>query len=310
MNKNVRQVVLPLIAAFIWGSAFIAQGMVTDKIGPFSFNALRSLIAAALLLILCVVVFLYKKKKGIAVGTNWKNLIWAGSVCGILLFVSSNLQQYAIQGNLDGSNNEGIVAFITAFYMILVPIIELILGKRTGVNVWIAAAVGVVGLYFISVKGSLEINLYNLAALGCAIVFAFHIVCVSVFTEKNDCFQLSCAQFIVNFVLSAICAIAFESISYEAVAASMLPILYIGVFSSTIGYTLQIVAQKGTNPTVVSVIMCLESVFAVLIQLIIGLIYPEKATYMSTMQYVGCALMMSAVIIAQFDFKKNKNEIT
>ena len=316
MNKNVRQFVLPIITAFIWGSAFIAQGMVTGTIGPFTFNAARSFIAVILLFLLSLFIDLKNRKKEALptednnVKTDKKALWIGGTLCGILLFVSSNLQQFAIEGNLDGSNSEGIVAFITAFYMILVPVISAFMGKKNKANVWLSVVIGIVGLYFVCVDESLKINTYNLFALGCAVTFAFHIIVVDRFSTKVDCIKLSCIQFGFNFVLSAICVVFFEKFEIKPLIDSILPILYVGVFSSTIAYTLQIVAQKGTNPTVVSVLMCLESVFALLCQTLLALLFPGSAQFLSPMQYVGCGIMFIAVLLTQIDvfslFKKNK----
>ena len=307
MNKTVRQVALPIITAFIWGSAFIAQGMVTDSIGTFTFNAARSIIAVVLLFGLCLILDFNRKRKAKLSGveaekTDLKSLIIGGTICGVLLFVASNLQQYAIQGNLDGSNSEGIVAFITAFYMILVPIIGIFSGKKNGLNVWISALIGLVGLYFVCVDKSLTINIYNLSALGCAVTFAFHIIVVDKYSQKVDCIKLSCMQFLVNLLLSGVSALIFETIDLAAIGESILPVLYVGVFSSTIAYTLQIVAQKGTNPTIVSVLLCLESVFALLVQTVMTLISGSE-NFLSTMQYVGCGIMFLAVVLTQIDFR-------
>lgn len=316
MNKTVRQVVFPIIAAFIWGSAFLAQGMVTESVQPFTFNAARSLIAVILLFPLSLIIDFVKKKKSLqpvvnkAEKSDRASLFIGGAICGVILFFATNLQQIAIGGNLDGSNSEGIVAFITAFYMVIVPVIGLFFGKKNKLNIWISVIIGIVGLYFVCVDGTLKINSYNLFALGCAFSFAFHIIAVDVYSNKVDCIKLSCVQFAVNFVISVTLAIIFETIDLKAIFDSILPILYVGAISSTIAYTLQIAAQKGTNPTVVSLLMCLESVFALLCQMALAVFYPDKWSFLTPMQYVGCGIMFLAVVLAQVDvfsvFKEKK----
>lgn len=304
MSKQAKTIILPLIAALIWGGAFLAQGSVTDRLGPFTMNALRSFIAFVCLFFVSFISDERKIKKSVEMRRPDMKLFVIGSVvCGIMLFLGSNLQQFALAGNLDGSITEGEVAFITAFYMILVPVFGIFFKRKTGVNVWIAVVIALVGLYLICVNGKgFSINKYVIFAISNAVAYTFHILAIDHYASEINPIKLSCGQFFVNFFLSSIFALLFENISLAAIADCALPLFYIGIFSSTIAFTLQIVAQQEGNPTVVSILMCTESGFALLLQTIIGIINPEKAAFLSVRQYIGCAVMFIAVVVAQINF--------
>ena len=312
MNKHVRQVVLPLIAALIWGAAFLVQGSITDRLGAFTVNALRSFIAFITLFVISVLIDTGKKRKNIPMGKpDFKKIIIGSSVCGIFLFLGSNFQQLALSGNIEGAVTEGEVAFITAFYMVLVPVFGIFLGKKTGINVWASAIIAIVGLYLICVEGAeFSMNRFVIFAIMNAVAYALHILAVDKYVQNVDPIKLCCGQFFFNCVFSTIFALIFDTITFAAIIDCIIPILYIGIFSSSIAFTLQLVAQKGGNPTVVSVLVCMESVFALLLQTLYGAFFPEKAVYMSVNQYIGCGVMFVAVIISQiempFKFHKTK----
>ncbi len=304
MNKTIRHVVFPLITALIWGSAFIFQGQVADKIGSFTFNASRSFIAFMFLLVLAFSIDKFKEHKKINVEKpDGKNLIIGGMFCGFALFAASNLQQFGIIGATEVGGRvltEGDSAFITALYIILTPISGIFFKKKTTINIWFASIIAVLALFFICGASLKMPTIYHLALFACAIGFTVHILVVDHYTQIVDGVKLSCVQFLFAGVFSLICAIIFEKIDFSALAECALPILYVGIFSSGIAYTLQILAQKGSNPTFVSILLSLESVFALLCEFIVGLINNNVKPH-SPLQLLGCALMVVAIIFAQFN---------
>lgn len=312
MNKNFKQIGLPLISALIWGGAFLVQGSVTDRMGAFTVNAMRSLIAFTTLFIISFFVDRHKMKKGVPMGKVDLKIVFIGSLaCGTFLFLGSNFQQLALGGNVGGYVTEGEVAFITALYMVLVPVFGIFMKKKTGVNVWIAVGIAIVGLYLICFEGAeFSMNKYVIFAILNAVAYAFHILAVDKYVQTVDPIKLSCGQFFFNFIFSSVAALIFEKISFAAIIDCILPLLYIGIISSSVAFTLQLIAQRGGNPTIVSVLVCTESVFALILQTIIGLINPDKAVYLSVGQYIGCGVMFIAVVVAQlnFSFKKQNTD--
>ena len=305
MNKNVRQFLLPMIVSFIWGSAFLVQGSVASKIGAFSFNAVRAFVAAIVLFPVSLLI----DKRRIARGIQYKNadkkrLLLGGSLCGIAVFAASNLQQYGIYGSTEAGGQvltEGDAAFITSLYIVLVPLVLVFFNRKPSVRIWVSIALALVALMLIcNFSGGAKFTKYHLELFCSAIVYTVHILLVDKFVKNQDGLKLSFVQFAVMGVLSAVCALIFEEISVEAIGDSILQILYVGVFSCAIGYTLQNVAQKGTNPTVVSVILSLESFFALLCEVVIGLISGNPIRH-TPLQFIGCFIMIVAIVISQFD---------
>ena len=279
----VRQNIFPVITALIWGTAFAAQSIASDKLEPFTFNALRSGVA---FLALCVISRIFSRRERPA-GTR-RDLILGGVSCGVLLFAASNLQQLGI-----GHTTAGKAGFITTMYVVLVPVFGIFLGRRAPLRVWISAVISAAGLYFLCMSGSLTIERGDLYVLLCAVVFAFHILCIDHFVTKTDGIMLSCVQFLTMAVLSGACALVFERPDGAAIAQCTWPILYVGIFSSGVGYTLQILAQRGSDPTVVTILLSLESVFSVLAGAVI------LGDRLTGREYFGCVLMFAAVILAQ-----------
>ncbi len=301
-SKPIRQVAFPLLAAFIWGTAFVAQDMCADVIDAMTFNAVRSYIAVAVLLL--IIWLLGRFRKDLAQPTEAerkagrKQLLIGGLCCGTALAVASNFQQAGIGAGTDA----GKAGFITALYIVLVPLLGLFLRKKVSLPVWIAVAIAVVALYLLCIKGELALQTGDLLILLCAFFFAVHILIIDHFTQTVDGMKLSCAQFLVAGILSAIGALIFEHPDWSAILSVALPILYVGVFSSGVAYTLQILAQKGSNPTVVTILLSMESVFAV----ISGAIILHQS--MTAREYLGCVLMLIAVILAQIPFPLKKKE--
>ena len=296
-NPKVRQIVLPLITAMIWGSSFVTQSISAGHIGCFSFGALRALPATVFLfLLVCVMRRLQPREKYSA--AQKKMLLRAGLICGTLLTAAISFQQFGLS-----YTSAGKAGFISALYIVLVPVFSIFFGKKPGGRVWIFVAVAVAGLYLLCVNGSGEMSFSggDLSVLLCTVVFAFQIIAVDHYAGKVDGVELSCVQFAVMTVLSAACALlAGEQMTMEAVKTCLPYILYTGIFSSGIAYTLQIIAQKDGDPTVVSLLLSLESVFAV----VSGAIFLHER--MSAQEYLGCALMLAAVLLAQLPEKSAK----
>ena len=288
-----------LLAAFIWGSTFVAQDKAATE--PFTFIASRNLIGALVLVPVIAVIDVFSKKKGILpkdfkVLSYSKKEVIGGIFCGVILFIAASLQQYGIFLYPKDGAAAGKSGFITALYIVLVPIAGLFLKKKAGINIWISVAIATVGMYLLCVKSGFSVHYADLILFLCAIGFTAHILVIDRFSPFVNGVKLSALQFLVSSILGTIFMFIFESPSIGGIINDIVPILYAGLLSSGVAYTLQIVAQKNTNPTVASVIMSLESVFAVLSGAVFGEI-------MSGREIVGCVLMFAAVILAQINFK-------
>ena len=296
-NPKVRQVVLPLITAMIWGSSFVTQSISAGHIGCFFFGALRALPATVFLFLLACAMRRLRPREKYSEAQK-KTLLRAGIICGTLLTAAISFQQFGLS-----YTSAGKAGFISALYIVLVPVFSIFFGKRPGRRVWIFVAAAVAGLYLLCVNGSGEMSFSagDLSVLLCAVVFAFQIIAVDHYAGKVDGVELSCVQFAVMTVLSAVCALLTgEQTTMEAVKACLPYILYTGIFSSGIAYTLQIIAQKDGEATVVSLLLSLESLFAV----VSGAIFLHER--MSAQEYLGCALMLAAVLLSQLPEKSAK----
>lgn len=287
MKKNRHQSIFALLAAIIWGAAFSAQSVCAQYLGPFTITALRALIAFLVLLVVC----LLRRKSDC--GTR-RDIIIGSLVCGTALFAASNMQQVAL--NLGAS--AGKAGFITALYIVLVPIGQVFFKQKITPRHWLAVAVAVAGMYFLCITGGFSISPSDLYLLLCALLFAVQILAVDRFSARVDGLVLSCGMFLVVAVLSSLFALPLEEITLGGIAACIWPLLYIAVFSSCLGYTFQILAQKGGNPAVVSLLMSLESLFAAVFG---ALLLGER---MSTHELIGCALMIAAIVVAELPAKR------
>ncbi len=289
--KKMQSSFLLLLTATIWGTAFVAQSVGMDYVGPFTFNAVRSIIGG-FVLIPCI--FLLNKISGNEKEKSEKKkseksaLLTGGICCGLVLCVASNFQQIGIKYTTVGK-----AGFITACYIILVPILGIFIGKKTGKMIWLSVVLAVIGLYLLCMSGSLSFGKGDSFVLGCAFLFAIHILVVDYFAPKVDGVKLSCIQFFVAGITSAIPMLVIEKPDIAALLLAWKPLLYAGVMSCGIGYTLQIIGQKNMNPTVASLILSLESCISVLSGWII---LHQK---LSVREICGCVVMFIAILLAQ-----------
>ena len=289
-SRKVRQIVLPLITAMIWGSSFVTQSLSAAHLGCFSFNALRAIPAVLVLLVLLAVMQrIHPREKYSA--EEKRALLRGGLVCGAFLALAINLQQFGM-----GTTSAGKAGFITALYIVLVPVFSTVLGKKAKKSIWLCVIAAVAGLYFLCFDGSstLSFSSGDMYVFLSAFAFTAQILAVDYFVQQVDGIALSCAQFAVVIMLSAIGALAFgEHTTLEAVKTCIPYLLYVGVVSSGVGYTLQIIAQKNTEPAVASLLMSLESVFAALA----GWVLLNQK--FSGREMLGCVIMFAAIVLAQ-----------
>lgn len=291
---------LLFLTAVVWGVAFVAQSVGMDYVGPFTFNCIRCLIGAVVLVpYICFLDGWKQRSDGASCGresagapsgaSDGSHALLAGGICcGLALFVASNLQQIGIQYTTVGK-----AGFITALYIVMVPVFGIFLKKRAGIRVWVSVALAVAGLYLLCITDRLALGKGDILVLLCAVVFAVHILVVDHFSAKTDGVRMSCIQFLVCGLLSGVCMLLTEHPEMRLILQAWQPILYAGVFSCGVGYTLQIIGQKGTDPTVASLILSLESVVSVLAGwLLLG-------QRLSVRELGGCALMFAAILLAQ-----------
>ena len=294
--NQMRQVVFPILAAFIWGTAFVAQDLCADSIGAFAFNATRYFIAVLALLVVILISDKVKKNKPTLTAQEKKaanKQLWLGGLCcGAALAIASYFQQAGLVAGTDA----GKAGFITALYGVLVRVFGLFFKRKVSFPTWIAVVLSVVALYLLCIKGDFSLAPGDLLVLVCAVCFAVHILVIDHFTAYCDGVKLSCLQFLFAGIISTICMFIFEDVDFAAILSCALPLLYVGIFSCGVGYTLQILAQKDSHPTVVTILLSLESVFAV----IAGAIILKQQ--MTVREYIGCAIMFAAVILAQIQF--------
>lgn len=287
------------LAAFIWGTAFVAQSMGMDYLGPFAFNGIRSFVGG-IALIPCIALLDRIKRKedekeSIIRDKEKRTLFTGGLCCGLCLFAASSLQQIGIQYTTVGK-----AGFITAFYIVLVPVFGIFLKKKIGWKVWAAVALSIAGLYFLCITETFSIGKGDIYVFFCALIFSMHILVIDYFAPRTDGVKMACIQFFVAGILSLPLMLAFETTTLEAVFKSTGPILYAGVMSSGVAYTLQIVGQKNMNPAVASLILSLESSISVLAGWVI------LGQRLSAREGFGCVMMFAAIILAQLPDKKDR----
>lgn len=310
MNKFIlRQSLLLFLTAVIWGIAFVAQSAGMEFVGPFTYNGARCILGG-LVLLPCIVI-LDKiqdgRKTAIQQGDHiehqtkenaaksGRELLIGGLCCGVILFAASNFQQFGIQ-----YTSVGKAGFITAMYILLVPIMGLFVHKKVGIKVWIGVAFAVCGLYLLCMTNGMRLEKGDTLVLICAFVFSLHILVIDYFSPKVDGVRMSCIQFWVCGVLSLVCGFLFESPDLGSIIAAWQPVCYGGVMSCGVAYTLQIIGQKDMNPTVASLILSLESVVSV----VAGFLILHQT--MSRRELLGCCFMVVAIVLAQLPNRSRK----
>ena len=300
--KKIRSSLLLVLAAVIWGATFVAQSSAMDHIEPFTFNSIRFLIGAIVLL--PFIPELRRKRDTnkqteilpLPAGKSRTWLIVGSMLCGAALFTASSLQQTGIALG----DSIGKAGFITSLYIILVPILGIFFKKRAGYLVWISAAIALVGMYLLCVKQGFALEVSDILYLLCAFFFAIHILLISVYAPYLSSCALSAIQFATAAVLSGICMFIFETPDIHAILVAYKPLLYAGIFACGIAYTLQVVGQRDLDPTIASLIMCLESVVSV----VSGALILHQT--MTARELIGCIVMLIATVLALLPTKEIK----
>ena len=299
MNKqSFRNSVLLFLAAAIWGMAFVSQSKGMEYMGPLTFNGVRCLIGA-LSLVIYIALTCKMGSRDLA-KVNWKATIKAGIWCGLILTTASTLQQFGIVYTTVGK-----AGFITTLYIIFVPIAGIFFRRRVGVMVWIAVALAAVGMYLLCMTESFTLSGGDTLVFLCAIVFTAHIMVIDHYADQVDGVIVSCLQFTIAGVVCTAGALLFEQPTFAALGDGIVALLYAGVMSCGIAYTLQIVGQKGVNPTVAALILSLESVVATIAGVAaykLGLLKTDQT--MTGRQVAGCVLVFVGVILVQLPWDK------
>ncbi len=289
-TKNVLMLVL---TAFIWGTAFVAQSVGMDYLEPFTFNGVRSLIGGAALIPCIAILQMINGKDEGKVSESRKELVAGGTACGLLLFAASSLQQIGIQYTTAGK-----AGFITAFYIVIVPVFGIFLRKKIGYKIWTAVVMALLGLYFLCMTEQFSVGKGDILIFACALVFSVHILVIDYFSPRVDGVKMSCIQFFVCGIASLPFMFLLETPRVEAMVNGLMPLLYAGVLSCGVAYTLQIIGQKNVNPAIASLILSLESCFSVLAG------WAVLGERLSVRESIGCVLMFGAIILAQLPDKK------
>lgn len=293
MNKQMRGTIALLCGTSIWGLAFIAQSVGMDLIGPFTFQAIRCGLAVGFLFLLTLV---FDHKIGVSKSlSKWKNKrLWiAGGVCGSALFIAASLQQVGLI-----YTDPGKAGFLTAMYIVLVPMLGIFVHRKPGLNAVFSVALALVGLYLLSFMGVAEINIGDLLLIGCALAFAVQILLIDNFAQDLDGLRLNCVQALVVALLSLPWMLLKEEPNLGNILACWLPLGFAGILSMGVAYSLQIVGQRNLEPTTASLIMSLESVFAALGGWLI------LHNTMTGRELLGCGLVFAGVIVSQLPMKK------
>ncbi len=297
-RKALRGSLLLLLGAVIWGAAFAAQRAGMDHVGPFTFSGVRMLLAG---IVMFPASMLSRRKAGPVTVKVQKKQRRGGLICGLLLFFATSLQQIGLV-----YTSAGKAGFITALYVVLVPVAGWVfLRKQPGKMIWAGVGLAVIALYLLCVPAEgFVIEKGDALLLGCAVCFTGQILCVDHYAPQVDGLTLARDEFLITGALSMIIAVFTEEIRMDGILEAAFPIIYSGVFSGAVGYSLQIIGQRDVNPTVASLVMCLEAVFAVLTG---AILLGER---MTGREIAGCVLMFCAVILAQLSaaFKGNRTQ--
>lgn len=289
--RTLKADILLLLTAAIWGAAFVAQRVGMDHVGPYLFNGVRFALGA--LALLPIIRISSRNRQGVpspltASSPGWKTYIWGGALAGLALFAGSSLQQVGIVYTTAGK-----AGFITGLYVVIVPLMGLFFRQRPGFGTWVGAVLAAVGMYLLSVKSDFTMDYGDLLVFISAFCWAGHVLLIGWLAPRMDSLRLSVAQFAVCSILSMITAVATEEISLAGLLGATMPILYGGLMSVGVAYTLQVVAQRDAPPAHAAILLSLESAFAALAGwLILGEI-------LSTRGLIGCALMLTGMLLSQ-----------
>ena len=295
--------IILLITSLIWGVAFVAQKQGMDHVGPFTFCGVRFLFSAVFVLAVAIIRDLLVHKKILlftAKKSDIKIAILGGVLCGVTLAIATMLQQYSLQ-----ETSAGKTGFITALYIVLVPVFGLAIKKKVKIVEWLSVGIAVISLMMLCFKkediaNNIYINKYDFILLLCACCFSVQILLIDHFSKKFDCLWLSAIEFLTCAVIGLIAMFVFEEPNIESINKAIIPILYAGIASGGIAYTLQFIGQKYTKPVIASIIMSFESV----VSLIAGAIIIQEQ--LEIQEFVGCIFMFAAIMIPQLNFNKKK----
>ncbi len=291
-KEIIKSDLILLVTALIWGLAFVAQRMGMEHIGPFTFNAIRFAMGAIVLLPFLFLMKGEKKERKQPAPGDRDLLMRGGLIAGIVLFMGSSFQQYGIVYTTAGN-----AGFITSLYVIFTPILGLFVGQRPGIKVWIGAFIATIGLYLLSVTGSFNISTGDLLVLISAFFYAIHVLVIGWLSPKFNSIKIALLQFFAVAVMSFVASYISEIMIWEQIRKAAIPILYAGIFSTGLAFTLQIIGQRKTIPSHAAILLSFEAVFAVLGGWVI---LNESSTLR---QIIGCVLMFVGIIIAQYRIK-------
>ncbi len=295
MNEKIKSNIFLWITPIVWGSAFVTQRLGGEHLGAFTYNGMRFLLGCITLI---PIILVFENK---SVDPKNKKITLIGGVCGgLALFFASALQQSAIVM----TQNAGKAGFLTAMYMVIVPVLGIFIGKRNGIFTWIGVAVAVVGMYLLSFEGNTPFGLGDLLLICCAFLFAVQILIIDKVSEYISPLRFSFVQLATTGILASVCACFFESFTYSDFQNALLPLLYSGIMSCGIGYTFQILGQKNTNETYASIVMSTESVFAV----IAGAVFLGEQ--MNLNGYIGCVLIFLGIVLTQLKGKNHDKKVS
>lgn len=298
-KTSLKNSLLLLLAAVVWGISFVPQKAGMAYVEPFTYNGIRCILGGLVLLPIIPMLDRLRARGGDFQKGSRRDILAGGCVCGAALFIASNLQQFGIALQ-DPATNVGKAGFITACYTVIVPILYRLMGRRSSGRIWLAAGVALAGFFLLSLMDGLvaglglTLGLSDLLLLLCAVMFSVHILCIDRYSPLADGVRLSCVQFLVCGLLSLPCMLLFEHPSLPAILSCWPAITYSGVMSCGVAYTLQVVAQKGVHPAVASLLLSLESVFSVLASYAL-----VPGSTLSVWELVGCGLVFAAVVTVQ-----------
>lgn len=294
-SQKLKGNLILLLTSFIWGTSFIAQSKGVEDISPFAFTGIRSVLGGVVLLPVIAILHFYNKKHGMTAASKTKTLLIGGIVCGVLLCLASTLQTAGMIYTSPGKSG-----FITALYMVIIPIIGLFTNKKPDPLLWLSVVIATLGLYLMCIDSTLTINKGDVLTFICAFIFSGHILAIDYFSPRVDSVKLACLQFFVCGIINIICMFIFEQPKLAPILGCWASIGYSGIMSCGVAYTLQIIGQKYTDPASASILMSLESVFATLATVVlVACGWQLTGGVLSMREIIGCVLMFAAIILVQ-----------